>query len=66
MISVNLMRQADGKHVNISFNDGECFEDIKCTNFYRKEDDDEENMLEFGNIIVFQSEIKNIELVTVK
>ncbi|MCI6157668.1 MAG: hypothetical protein MR660_06180 [Peptoniphilaceae bacterium] len=66
MISVNLMRQADGKHVNISFNDGECFKDIKCTNFYRKEDDDEENMLEFGNIIVFQSEIKNIELVTVK
>lgn len=34
----------------------------KCTAFYSKQSDDEEHVLEFGNILVNQSEIKSIEI----
>lgn len=60
MISEKLMRQADGKVVNIIFFSGEDLNGVKCTNFYRKEKDDEENMLEVGNLIINQSEIKEL------
>ena len=62
MIDVKLMEKAYGKRVNLYFKNGTVWENKKCTNFYIKDDDDEENMLEFGNIIVNQSEIKNIEI----
>lgn len=62
MISEKLMRQADGKMINLSFFSGEELKHVKCTNFYRKEDDDEENMIEIGNIIINQSEIKSLEI----
>lgn len=62
MISEKLMRQADGKTINISFFQGKDLKHVKCTNFYRKEEDDEENMLEIGNILLNQSEIESIEI----
>lgn len=62
MIDVKLMEKADGKIVNLYFKDGTEWKNKQCTNFYIKDDDDEENMLEFGNIIVNQSEIENIEI----
>lgn len=62
MISEKLMRQADGKMIYLSFFSGEELKCVKCTNFYRKEDDDEENMIEIGNIIINQSEIKSLEI----
>ncbi len=62
MINVKLMEKAKGKKVNISFYNGMDWKNKTCDNFYSKQDDDEENMLEFGNIIVNQSEIKNIEI----
>lgn len=60
MISEKLIRQADGKIVNIIFFSGEDLKGVKCTNFYRKEEEDEENMLEVGNLIINQSEIKEL------
>lgn len=62
MISEKLMREADGKTINISFFPGKDLKRVKCTNFYRKEEDDEENMLEIGNILLNQSEIESIEI----
>lgn len=63
MINVELMKKADGKRINLIFTDGEVWKNKECTNFYRQEDEDEENMLEFGNTIVNQSEIKEIEII---
>ena len=62
MISIKEMENACNKNVDISFIDGGIWENAKCTNFYVKDDDDEENMLEFDDAIVYQSEIKTIEI----
>ncbi|WP_099950222.1 hypothetical protein [Ezakiella peruensis] len=62
MITVAIMENSKGKSLYIEFIDGEIWNNRKCTNFYVKDDDDEENMLEFGNILVNQSEIKRIEI----
>lgn len=62
MVNEEAMRSADGKIINIILFNGEVFCDVRCTNFYRKEDEDEENMLEKGNILINQSEIKAIEI----
>lgn len=62
MISVDEMKKAKGNKVNISFNNGIDWKNKTCDNFYSKQDDDEENMLEFGNIIVNQSDIEKIEI----
>lgn len=63
MINIKEMENACNKHVNISFKDGEIWENAKCTNFYVKDDDDEENMLEFDNTLIYQSEIEKIEVI---
>ena len=62
MIEVEVMEKLKGKNLYIEFVDGEIWKNRKCTNFYLKDDDDEENMLEFGNILVNQSEIKKLEI----
>ena len=62
MINIKEMENACNKHVNIFFIDGEIWKNAKCTNFYIKDDDDEENMLEFDNILIYQSEIEKIEI----
>lgn len=62
MIEVEVMEKLKGKNLYIEFVDGEIWKNRKCTNFYFKDDDDEENMLEFGNVLVNQSEIKNLEI----
>ncbi len=64
MINIDTMKKAKGKKVYIEFIDGEFWKNKLCTNFYAKDDDDEENMLEFGNILVDQSEIKSIKFLT--
>lgn len=62
MIDVKLMEKAYGKKVNLYFKNGTVWKNKKCTNFYVKDDDDEENMIEFYNIIVNQSDIEKIEI----
>lgn len=62
MIEVEVMEKSKGKNLYIEFVDGEIWKNRKCTNFYFKDDDDEENMLEFGNVLVNQSEIKKLEI----
>lgn len=63
MIDLEEMKNACNKNVNILFVDGEVWENKKCTNFYVKDENDEENMLEFDDTIVYQSEIKSIEII---
>lgn len=55
------MKASNGKILNIEFVDGETWEQVKCTNNYVK-DNEEENILEFRNTIEFQSEIEKIEI----
>lgn len=62
MIDIKTMEKADGEMVNLYFTDGTEWKNKQCTNFYIKDDDEEENMLEFGNIIVNQSDIEKIEI----
>lgn len=62
MIGIEKMKKSKGKHLYIEFKDGEIWRKRKCTNFYIKDDDDEENMLEFDNILVNESEIKNFKI----
>lgn len=62
MIEIEVMEKSKGKSLYIEFVDGEIWKNRKCTNFYFKDDDDEENMLEFGNVLVNQSEIKKLEI----
>lgn len=62
MIEIEVMEKSKGKILYIEFVDGEIWKNRKCTNFYFKDDDDEENMLEFGNVLVNQSEIKKLEI----
>lgn len=62
MVSVEEMEKAYGKHINLYFTNGEVWKNKRCTNFYIKDDDDEDNMLEFYNTIVNKSEIEKIEI----
>ena len=62
MVSAEQMRKADRKKIKITFIDGESVI-RQCTNFYQQEDDDEENMLEFSDVLINQSEIKSIEII---
>lgn len=64
MITLKEMEKAEGRYVKIIFYDGEIWERRFCDCFHWSEGDEEneENMLEFGNILVNQSEIKSIEI----
>ncbi len=59
MISFEQMEKCKNKNVELRLKKAEVYSGL-CTNFYWAEDEDEENMLEFGNILVNQSEIKSI------
>ena len=62
MISIEKMWECKGKHLKIIFTDGNVWDHKYCDCYLRPEEDDEEPMLQFGNIIVNQSEIKSIEI----
>ncbi|MEB3429708.1 hypothetical protein VLK81_06730 [Citroniella saccharovorans] len=62
MVNVEVMKKSKNRFVNIYFTDGDNWKNIRCTNFYLKDDGDEENMLEFENVLINQSEIKKIEI----
>lgn len=62
MISTEEMIKAEGKRVKIIFNDGEIWQSKFCNCYHWKQDEDEENVLEFGNVLINQSEIKSIEI----
>ncbi len=61
MISVDEMKKAAGKRVKITSSNGKILEE-KCICYQQPEEDDEEPMLEFSRWLVYQSQIKSIEI----
>ncbi|MEG0292107.1 MAG: hypothetical protein RR420_07555 [Anaerovoracaceae bacterium] len=57
------MKACIGKTVKLTFCDEEIFEGL-CTNFYQKESDDKDHMLEFDRLIIYAYEIKKIEILS--
>jgi hypothetical protein len=62
MVSTKEMKEAEGKNIKIKFTDGEIWEKRYCDSYQWDEDESEELMLEFDNILVKQSEIESIEI----
>lgn len=62
MISNELLKEAIGKRVNIIFENGSMWENVVSSEYYPKEDEDEESMLLFGEIAVVPSEVKTLEI----
>ncbi len=62
MVTIDQMRECEGKHVKITYNDGDIIE-IFCEEYVQAEDEGDEPML-FApkNLAVLQSEIKSIEI----
>ena len=61
MISVSEMKKAIGKRVRLTFTDGELWEG-QCICYQQPEENDEEPMLEFEHELVYQSQIKKLEI----
>lgn len=61
MISIEKMKKCINKNVLVTYVDGEKTKGY-CSEYFRAEDDDEEPMLGFGNEVILQSEIADIEI----
>lgn len=62
MISNELLKKAIGKRINIIFENGTRWENVISSEYYPKEDEDEEPMLLFGEVAVVPSEVKMLEI----
>lgn len=62
MVTREEMIKADGKNVDIYYNDGEILKNVYVIEYIDAESEEEENCLELGKILVLQSEIERIEI----
>lgn len=67
MVSIEEMKKAEGKHVNIYFNDGDIWYNKKIEEFYEPTEENEEYALmtpagRGGSYELRQSEIERIEI----
>lgn len=62
MVTVEQMRECEGKYVEITYNDGEMIE-FFCDEYVQADDEGDEPMLFVPkNLAVLQSEIKRLEI----
>ena len=61
MISIKEMKKCEGKKIRLTFENVSPIEGF-CQCYLQSEDEDEEPMLEVGEYLINQSEIKTLEI----